>query len=132
MVDGWEPRSTANSLAPLAAWRVHATAAELYERTGHSDAVVHHHDLSRVTILQLAQSLPVEEPLRHTFLAVLAVAKVLGDAERISRSPYDGSARCVACPPWPSTLLFILPPSINLRTAALPSCARPQFRPGTS
>ena len=34
----------------------------------------------------LAQSLPADEPLRHTFLSAPAVAKVLGDAERISRS----------------------------------------------
>jgi hypothetical protein len=71
---------------PLAAWRVHATAAELYERTGNSGVADHHRDLSRATLLQLAQSLPEAEPLRHTFLSAPAVAKVLRDAEHISRS----------------------------------------------
>src|SRR5215471_10678727 len=43
---------------PLAAWRVHATAAVLNERTGKSGEADHHHALSRAMILQLAQSLP--------------------------------------------------------------------------
>ncbi len=64
---------------PLAAWCVHATAAALYERTGHSGVADHHRDLSRATILQLAQSLPAEEPLRNTFLSAPIVCKVLGD-----------------------------------------------------
>jgi hypothetical protein len=71
---------------PLAAWRVHATAAVLNERTGKSGEADHHRALSRATILQLAQSLPAAEPLRHTFLSAPAVVKVLGDAERMSRS----------------------------------------------
>jgi hypothetical protein len=68
---------------PLAAWRVHATAAELYEHTGNSGAADHHRDLSRTTILQLAQSLPVEEPLRDTFLSAPFVCKVLGDTGHV-------------------------------------------------
>jgi hypothetical protein len=71
---------------PLAAWRVHATAAVLNERTGKSGEADHHRALSRATILPLAQSLPAAVPLRHTFLLAPAVAKVLGDAERMSRS----------------------------------------------
>jgi ATP/maltotriose-dependent transcriptional regulator MalT len=63
---------------PLAAWRVHATAAALYARMGRSDVAAHHRAISRATILQLAQSLPPEAPLRHTFLAAPAVAQVLG------------------------------------------------------
>ena len=65
---------------------VHATVAELYERTGHSDVAAHHRALSRATILHLAQSLPADAPLRHTFLAAPAVVKVIGDAEHASRS----------------------------------------------
>jgi tetratricopeptide (TPR) repeat protein len=64
---------------PLAAWRVHATAAELYEHTGNSDVAAHYRARSRATILQLAHSLPVEEPLRNTFLSAPCVSKVLGD-----------------------------------------------------
>jgi hypothetical protein len=66
---------------PLAAWRVHATAAALYEGTGNSVAVAHHQARSRATILTLANSLAAEEPLRTTFLAAPAVARILGDAE---------------------------------------------------
>ena len=63
---------------PLAAWRVHATAAALYERTGKSGEADHHRALSRTTILQLAQSLPAAEPLRHTFLSARLLRKSLG------------------------------------------------------
>lgn len=72
---------------PMAAWHVHATAAELYAHTGNSGMATHHRDLSRTTILQLAHSLPADEPLRHTFLSAPSVAKVLGDAAHISRAP---------------------------------------------
>jgi DNA-binding winged helix-turn-helix (wHTH) protein len=65
---------------PLAAWRVHATAAALYARLGRSDVAAQHRTLSRATILHLAQSLPAEAPLRDTFLASPAVVKVLGEA----------------------------------------------------
>ena len=71
---------------PLAAWRVHATAAVLNEPTGQSGSADHYRALSRATILHLAQALPAAEPLRHTFLSAPAFAKVLGDAERMSRS----------------------------------------------
>ncbi len=39
-----------------------------------------HHRLSRVTILQLANSLSPDEPLRATFLAAPAVRQILGNA----------------------------------------------------
>jgi DNA-binding winged helix-turn-helix (wHTH) protein/tetratricopeptide (TPR) repeat protein len=71
---------------PLAAWRVHATAAALYARMGRSDVAAHHRALSRTTILQLANSLPADEPLRSTFLAAPAVVEVLGNAERTGGS----------------------------------------------
>ncbi len=72
---------------PLAAWRVHATAAALYTRTGPSDMADQHRALSRTTILQLANSLPAEAPLRHTFLAAPAVVHVLGEAARPRQAP---------------------------------------------
>jgi DNA-binding winged helix-turn-helix (wHTH) protein len=78
---------------PLAAWRVHATAAALYARMGHSDVADHHRALSRTTILQLANSLPADEPLRSTFLAAPAVVEVLGEAERTGRSRPAGPVR---------------------------------------
>jgi tetratricopeptide (TPR) repeat protein len=62
---------------PLAAWRVHATAAELEEALGNLQTADSHRELSRATIQQLADSLPAEEPLRRIFLAAPAVAKIL-------------------------------------------------------
>src|SRR4029077_19588876 len=60
---------------PLAAWRVHATAAECAARAGNGRAAQHYRELSRATILGLANSL-TEEPLRSTFLSAPAVRVV--------------------------------------------------------
>jgi tetratricopeptide (TPR) repeat protein len=66
---------------PLAAWRVHATAARIEEESGNVEAARSHRDVSRVTILRLANSLPEQEPLRAIFLSAPAVARILsGDA----------------------------------------------------
>jgi tetratricopeptide (TPR) repeat protein len=62
---------------PLAAWRVYATAADLEEGSGNLEAARLHRDLSRATILRLANSLPEEEPLRKIFLSAPAVVGVL-------------------------------------------------------
>jgi tetratricopeptide (TPR) repeat protein len=70
---------------PLAAWRVHATAAVVYAGTGNRVAVARHRARSRATILRLANSLAAEEPLRTTFLAAPAVAPILGDARTTMR-----------------------------------------------
>ena len=65
---------------PLAAWRVHATAAELY-RGSEKSKEAHHRELSRATILKLADSMPADEPLRKIFLSAPSVLKVLGDMD---------------------------------------------------
>jgi hypothetical protein len=62
---------------PLAAWCVHATAAELEEALGNLQTADSHRELSRATIRQLADSLPAEEPLRQIFLSAPAVTKIL-------------------------------------------------------
>jgi tetratricopeptide (TPR) repeat protein len=62
---------------PLAAWRVHATAAELYRADDNGESADHHCELTRATIVNLADSLAVEEPLRKTFLSAPSVRKVL-------------------------------------------------------
>jgi DNA-binding winged helix-turn-helix (wHTH) protein len=62
---------------PLAAWQVHATAAHIEEESGNLDSARSHGDLSRTTILRLANSLPEEEPLRDIFMSAPAVARVL-------------------------------------------------------
>jgi DNA-binding winged helix-turn-helix (wHTH) protein/tetratricopeptide (TPR) repeat protein len=62
---------------PLAAWRVHATAARIHEESGNLEAAHSHRDISRVTILRVANSLPGQEPLRESFLSAPAVARIL-------------------------------------------------------
>jgi hypothetical protein len=66
---------------PLAAWRVHATAADLFGRSGDLGSAEHHRELGRVTILKLANSLPVDEPLQQIFLSAPAVSKVFGSGQ---------------------------------------------------
>ena len=66
---------------PLAAWRVHATAAELYRASDNSESADRHRELSRETILKLADSLATEETLRKTFLSAPSVRRVLGNVE---------------------------------------------------
>ncbi len=62
---------------PLAAWRVHDTAAELYTGLGNSAAAEPHRALSRATILRLADSLPHDEPLRARFLSAPSVRGIV-------------------------------------------------------
>ena len=64
---------------PLAAWRVHASASELYRNSGDRDLAERHLALSRETIMKLANSLPAEEPLRRIFLSAPMIRKILGD-----------------------------------------------------
>jgi ATP/maltotriose-dependent transcriptional regulator MalT len=66
---------------PLAAWRVHATAADLFGRSGDLGSAEHHRELGRVTILKLANSLPVDEPLQQIFLSAPAVTKLFGSGQ---------------------------------------------------
>ena len=63
---------------PLAAWRVHATAAMLLESLDPASAE-RHWTLSRSTIERIADSLPSDGPLRRTFLSAQPVARVVAD-----------------------------------------------------
>jgi hypothetical protein len=65
---------------PLAAWRIHATAAHLEGESGNFESARMHLNLSRATIMQLANSMKQREPLRESFLSAPAVAQVLIDA----------------------------------------------------
>ena len=62
---------------PLTAWRVHATAFELYRHMGEPDVAEAHRELSRATIMMLANSLSADEPLRKTFLSAPVVQEIL-------------------------------------------------------
>ena len=66
--------------APVAAWRVHATAAEVCQALGESDRAQSHRDSSRNIVLKLAASLGSYETSRRTFLNSPAVARVLDSA----------------------------------------------------
>jgi len=71
---------------PLAAWRVHATAAELYRRMKSRKLAESQLALSRKTIMKLANSLAAEEPLRHIFLSAPKIRKILGEGETLGSS----------------------------------------------
>ena len=66
---------------PIAHWRVHGTACELYGCIGSLEAAEKHRELSRTTIMKLANSMPTDEPLRGIFLSAPAVRRILADEE---------------------------------------------------
>jgi DNA-binding winged helix-turn-helix (wHTH) protein/tetratricopeptide (TPR) repeat protein len=63
--------------APVAAWQVHATAAEVLEALGETGGAHSHWKSSRDIVLRLAASLETYEASRRTFLTSPAVARVL-------------------------------------------------------
>jgi hypothetical protein len=74
LIEGYE--------VPLAAWRMHGTAADLYAPAENDDLAKRHLERSRAMIMKLANSLGPEELLRSTFLSADAVRRVLDKAER--------------------------------------------------
>jgi tetratricopeptide (TPR) repeat protein len=62
---------------PLAEWRVHSTAAALGELSGNREVARRHRDSSRASIVRIADSLRLENPLRMIFLAAPPVAEIL-------------------------------------------------------
>ncbi len=62
---------------PLAAWQVHATAADILERLGDRESAASHRDAGRNTILRLAHSLGEHVHVRETFLSAPRVARLL-------------------------------------------------------
>ena len=65
---------------PGVEWRVHATASELHRRTGDGAAAAHHRARAAAILVDLAQSLPPEEPLRASLLGAPEVREILGGA----------------------------------------------------
>src|SRR5271157_1147918 len=65
---------------PLAHWRVHATGADVFKRLGNVELADQHRELSRKTILKLADSLALDDPLRHKFLTAPQIRRILEDA----------------------------------------------------
>jgi hypothetical protein len=76
---------------PLAAWRVHRTAAELYSRAENDAAGGRHRALARATIVKLANSLAADDPLRDTFLSAAPVREIVDPGQRSrGRSQHRG------------------------------------------
>ncbi len=68
---------------PLAEWRVHASAAEVFAGLGESADSERHRRLSREAILKLANSLPEDHALRRAFLGAPVVSRII-DGKLIS------------------------------------------------
>jgi tetratricopeptide (TPR) repeat protein len=64
---------------PIVAWRVQATAAELYAGAGNPEIAEKHRSRAGILILQLADSFEEGEPLRESFLGAAPVRRILGD-----------------------------------------------------
>lgn len=65
--------------APLSGWKVHATAAESFERLGDTKAFSGHRAKARTALLTLTNSLAEAEPLRQSLLSAEPVRKILAD-----------------------------------------------------
>jgi len=63
---------------PVAAWKVHATAAAYHRHSGDAQAAERHRALAEAAIMSLVQSLPEGEPLRDSLLSAEPVRKILG------------------------------------------------------
>jgi DNA-binding winged helix-turn-helix (wHTH) protein/tetratricopeptide (TPR) repeat protein len=70
---------------PLAAWRVHATAARFFRDCGEMDLSKKHLGSSRETIFNLADSLAAEDALRQTFLSSPDISDIVGGLQSWSR-----------------------------------------------
>lgn len=64
---------------PSIMWRLHATALDLYCKTGDSAAAADHRSRAAAIAMDLARSIPEDEPLRAIFLGSEAVRSVTGD-----------------------------------------------------
>ena len=79
--------------APVAAWQVHATAAEVFDVLGETGRAHSHRKSSRDTVLRLAASLNTYEASRRMFLTSPAVARVLDVAGAGGRERRTSAAR---------------------------------------
>jgi hypothetical protein len=62
---------------PLAAWRVHATAANLAECLAKKELASYHREASCSIVSELADSLKPDQRMRNTFLSAPAVRELL-------------------------------------------------------
>jgi DNA-binding winged helix-turn-helix (wHTH) protein/tetratricopeptide (TPR) repeat protein len=62
---------------PVTAWRVRATAWDVYSHTKHDKIAEAHRASAEAQILAIANSFEPDEPLRHSFLAASPVRRIL-------------------------------------------------------
>src|SRR6266850_1658300 len=62
---------------PVAAWRVHATACQLYVGKNQYAEAEAHRERAQAYILKIANSFPKDEPLRESFLSAAPIARIL-------------------------------------------------------
>jgi DNA-binding winged helix-turn-helix (wHTH) protein len=62
---------------PVAAWRVHATACQLYARKNRYAEAEAHRERAQACILKIANSFANDEPLRELFLSAAPIARIL-------------------------------------------------------
>jgi len=67
---------------PVAAWRVHATACDLYLHTKNDKMAEAHRAFAEAHILTIANSFEPSEPLRESFLAAAPVRRILKFSKR--------------------------------------------------
>ena len=65
---------------PISAWRVHATASELYRKLGQSEKAATERERGRAHIVALVESFGPDEPLRFAMLSAESVRRVYEDA----------------------------------------------------
>lgn len=71
---------------PTAAWRVEMTAAKFYERAKNHEASEKYRKSAKNRILKIANSFPLEEPLRATLQAATAIREILGEEGALKSS----------------------------------------------
>ena len=64
---------------PISAWRVHATASELYRKLGRSEEAATERERARAHIVALVESFAPDEPLRFAMLGAESVRRVYED-----------------------------------------------------
>jgi len=75
---------------PIAAWRLHATAWDFYRNTINKDMVDYHLESAVSSIWRIADSFPLSEPLRATFLAAAPVQRIIKSAPERSVQEHRG------------------------------------------
>ena len=72
---------------PLAAWRVHGTAARVYAMDGDGELEHKHRSLGRNIVISLAKSLDRRPALQQVFLSTPVVSELLGDEHEFRTAP---------------------------------------------